>query len=460
MSNTLSFYLDGTVVQAVYASISNGSVIVRDAVTFPNDELGSYLDGCRDKTCIVTCNPSAFYQDIMYFPQSAAKLYYNLIRAELMKTHPDLGNFNFNYGIIGETTADGMVKNKLAVISYADESTADIISIFHSRKKVIDSLYTAPYTIFRLALSTCDANSGLARLFIATLPGEKLVVLSEKNELEFVRKIPSPETALLASDIQSINMTMDYCFQSLRVRVTEAVMLAAPGSCEPPASFSGPFKMALPSALAGLPDDMVRDYIAPISAVLHHADSKGKNSILPSEYVIFKQHRNILTAIIVFNVSLVLLLGWFVYLEQRTLTAQKAKIQSFRSKLVSGKEELAAYKKLDNEIKSHANYLTFLNQINNSQHLGTAFANLKPPLEKDYLLKAISLKTGEGSVDVHIEGIITTASGYQETQAIFERVVEQMKQIQGYSVSSSSIDIKQKNFIIEALYKGAGQQNK
>jgi len=460
MSSILSIYLDGTVVQILKAKIANSSITVKEALTFPHDELESYLLGCRHNNFIISCNPSSFYQDIIFLPKAAVKLYDNLIRAEMSKAHPDLAGFTFNYGVIGETTLDGVVQNKIAVLSYADEATAAFISLFYSNKKIIANLYATPYTIFRLAVSACESDSGQARIFITPLPGEKLILLCEKNELEFVRKIPSPETVLLPADVQNINMTMDYCFQSLRVRVAEAVMLNTPETSDDlPPPFNAPFRSLLPVELAGLPEQTVRNFMAPIATALHHVKDKGKNDILPSEYVSFKLHRNIFTSAILINIFISLLMGWLAFSEYNATTKHKEKIKSFRARLASASDEIAAYKKLDDEIKALESPMAFLNKLNTSQHPGTALASLKPPETKNYFFKGITLKNAEGVVNVHFEGAIT-ASGYKETQTVFEGVVEQLKKIPGYSVSSSIIDIKQKTFIIEALYKGARQQSK
>ena len=60
MSNVLSFYLDGTVVQAVRANVSGDYVTVREAQTFPHDELEGYLATCPEKACILGFNPPSF----------------------------------------------------------------------------------------------------------------------------------------------------------------------------------------------------------------------------------------------------------------------------------------------------------------------------------------------------------------------------------------------------------------
>ena len=460
MSSVLSFYLDGAVVQAVRTTIVDGNVTIKDARTFPHEELEDYLSGCREKTCIICCNPSAFYQDIVYLPQAAGKFYNNLVRAEVQKEHSDLTSFTLFHRVIGEATIDGALYNKIAAFSYADDAISDFIALFNRNGKTISHLYAAPYPIFRLAASACDAGSNQARIFIAALPGEKLILLSEKEEFEFIRKIPSPETALLPADIQNINMTIDYCFQTLRVRPMEAIMLnPAQGSEEHSSSLAVAFKSVCPLALARVPHQLAQEYLAPLAAALHRFESPGECDILPSDYVSFKQNKRILAAGTMVLMLLVLLLAGFVMTERMVISDLKSRIGALRAHLGSAGAEVAAYRKLDEEAKALDNPIAFLNKLNAAQNPEAALAALTLPKTTNYSFKGITLKKGDGLINVHLEGTIT-APGYKETQTAYEGLIEQVKKIPGYSLVSSAVDIKLKTFTMEARYSGTGHQGK
>lgn len=461
MSNVLSFYLDGTIVQAVRAHVSGSNVTVRDARTFPHEELEGFLAACPEKSCILCCNPPSFHQDIVYLPPAASKYYDSLVRAEVQKDHSDLTSFSLFYRTIGEATIDGALYSKIAAFSYTDELLSDYISVFNNNGKVISHLYAAAYPIFRLASSACPPDSDKARIIIAALPGEKLLLLSEKEEFEFIRKIPSAETALLSADIQNINMTIDYCFQTLRVRPVEAVMFNPSELPEEPSfPLAIPLKSICPLTLAGVPHDIVRDYIAPLAATLHHIESPEECDILPSDYVSFRQSKRILATGTMILTALVLLLAGLALAERMTLSDQKSRIGALRAHLSSSGAEITSFRKLDDETKTFDRQIAFLNKLNNSLiNPEAALAALTPPAKAAYSYKGITLKKGDGVITVHLEGTISS-TGFKDTQTIFEGLVEQLKKTPGYSVSSSSVDIKQKTFSMEARYSGAGQQGK
>lgn len=444
--------------QAVKADISDSGVTVNDAWTFYHEELDGYLSACRENTCVVCCNPALFHQDIVHLPPATVKFYDNLVRAEVMKSHPELTAFTLFYRTVGETTSDGVLYNKIAAFSYEDDSLSDFISLFSRRGKVISRLYAAPYPIFRLAASTCADDPARARIFIAPLSGEKLILLSENAELEFIRKIPSTDAALLPADSQNINMTVDYCFQSLRVRPSEAVIIDPhEQSAEPANHLTLPHRNALPPALAGLPHDTVRDYLAPLAAALHYAESPADGDILPSDYCVFTRNRRILAAATIVMIALILLLAGVILTERMALSDLKAGIAVLRTQLGKSGEEMAAFRKVDDETKALSRPIEYLNKISTALNPGTALASLTLTGSNDYSIKGISLQKGEGFIGVRIEGYIAS-SGYSETQTIYEGVVERVRKIPGYSVTSGSVDVKQKTFSIEARYSGAARQ--
>lgn len=460
MSNVLSFYLDGTVVQAVRAHVSDPGVTVRDARTFPHDELDGYLAACPEKSCILSCNPPAFYQDIVYLPPAAGKFYDTLVRAEVRKDHSDLTSFSLFHRTIGEAIIDGTQYNKIAAFSYSDELLSDYIAVFNRNGKVISHLYAAAYPIFRLATSACPPDSDQARIIVAALPGEKLVLLSEREEFEFIRKIPSSGTALTPADIQNINMTIDYCFQTLRVKPAEAVMFN-PGEEmeETPVPLAVPGKSVCPLAMATVPHDMLRDYIAPLTAALHSVESPDECDILPADYVSFKQNKRILATGAAILTGLVLLLAGALVAERMTSADQKTRIAAMRAQLGTAGAEVAAYRQLDTEVRALDTPIAFLNKLNSTLNPETALAGLAIPRNAAYSLKTVTLKKGDNAIAVHIDGTIL-ASGYQETQAVFEGFVESIKKAPGYTVASSTLDIKQKTFSVEARYNAGAHQGR
>lgn len=460
MSDVLSFYFDGALVQAVKVRTAGNSVTIKEAATFPFDELDDYLSACREKSCIVCGNPQLFYQDIVHLPPAAAKLYDKLVRSEVQNTHPDLTSFSIFHRTVGEATIDTRQFSKIAVFSYQDAFLADFIAAASRHGMAISHAFAAPCSIFRLALSTCSDDPDKPRIFIASLPGEKLILVSENNELEFIRKIPSHESALLPEDTNNINMTIDYCFQSLRIRPVEVVML---NQSELAVDFcplvSIPYRSSLPPQLDNQLHHIIQDYLAPIAAALNAVEAPRSGNILPSEYAAFSTQKRVLAAAAMLMFFLTLLLGGYLVKEGMAISGLKSKIGRIRTELSGSANELATFRKLDAEVNQLKEPLEFVSKHNVSLNPAAALAALKLPEPRSYTINGIIVQSGEKLLNVQIDGTIN-AAGYSDTQASFEKLVAQVAQLPGYTVASSSIDIKQRSFSIQARFNGGKQQGK
>ena len=461
MSNVFSFYFDGSIVQAVKASVSGGFLTVIDAHTFPQDELDAFLSACKEKEFIVCCNPLLFHQDVVHLPPAASRQHDKLARSEVMRIHPELDAFTTFHTTAGQATIDGKVYSKIAVFSYLDESLDDFMSLFSRNGKVISHIYAAPYSIFKLFASAYQDNTSQSRIFIAALPGEKLFLTGENNELVFIRKIPSSDAALMPADIQNINMTLDYCFQTLRVRPVEAVTLSQADDVDfaPLPQLSIPLTSTTPPALKNVPEHLLAEYIAPLAAALHATSFPRMGDILPADYVAFSRNRKILIAASAFMVALALPLAGYTVMQWMAVSDLKSAVRTVRSSLNSAKDEIAAYRKLDAEVQALSKPLEILNKQRTSPHPAAALAALVLPSSQEFSIKGISIRHVEGYLTVQIDGSID-ASGFSNVQATFEWVIEQVGKIPGYKVLSSALDIKQKSFKIQARYDGVAPKGK
>lgn len=461
MSDLLSFYLDDSTVQAVNLSVSGGVITaIQSATTFSHAEFDAYLETCRVKTCILCCNPTLFYQDTFNLPPAASRFYESLIRVEVQKSHPDLQNFTFFYRTIGDATIDGVLFNKVAVFSYTDETISGYISLFNRHGIAISNIYAAPYTIFNLAAASCLDGSEKPSLVIASLPSEKLILLSMNREPGFIRRIPSAGVELHAADIQNINMTIDYCFQSLRIRPAEALLLNLRQSlAEPPQQLGISLRLASLPQLAGLAPDLAENYIAPLSAALHHAVSPSMCDIAPDEYVSFTLGKKILSGSIIIMMLLSVLLSGLILTQRLAISDLKSSITVVRGEIARSAQELETYRKLDDEAKIFGRQIEELNRLNASLNPASALSSLSLFSTPDCKLRQLSTQKGDGFIGVHLEGDLDS-TGYGETQKKYEEALARLLKIPGYSITSSSVDINKKSFIIEARFGNSAVQSR
>ncbi|MDD2851523.1 MAG: hypothetical protein PHY09_06425 [Desulfuromonadaceae bacterium] len=460
MNRVLSFYYDGALVQAVTVRIVDGLALVEDARSFPFEELTGYLSICQEKSCVVCSNPQQFNQDIIHLPPAAAKHYEKLVRGEVLRLHPELTAFSFMYHIIGDSMIDTKPFNKIAVFSYADAFLADFMSELNTAEMATSAIYPAPYVIQKLALSTCSADPDQPCIVIASLQGEKFFLVSENGELEFVRKIPSLYDSLLPDDTNNINMTVDYCFQSLRLRPIEAVMLNQPKfSLDLSHLVSIPFRAALPPELTDLPAYIVQEYLAPVAAALHAVTSPRTGNILPSGYTRDAVHKKIFAGATLFMALLSLVAALLFVKEFMAVSRLKSSISGIKTELRDSAQELAAFRALEKDVGQFKQPLELINKHNASANPATALAALHLPVSEDYQIKSVSVQNGVGWTNIRIEGTLN-GSGYSNTQALYEKFVAQVAQLPGLTAVSGNVDVKLKSVNIQARYIDKGPKSK
>ena len=453
MSSVFSFYIAGSSVQAVAVSTSNGSFTTLETFSFPESELEQFLAGCRGKNFVVCCNPAVFHQHTLHLPPAAQNHYDALVRSELRKIHPEIGSFTTFHHIVGQATIDAKVYNKVATFSYTDDSLSGFLDAFSRQGKEVSHLYAAPFPIFRLGASAPPDEASAARLLIASLPGEKLLLLGENNQLQFIRRIPSPGAALLPEDLPQIRMTLDYCSQSLRVTATEAVLLNQPSTPgEPLPPLTVPLRRGTPELPARLADQL-GGYLAPLAAALHYFHSPGAGDILPAQYRSLSRSRKLLAKATGVLCALALLAAGYALVETLAIAELKPGIARIRGELSGAGEALASYQRLDREVTTMQQRLALVRSYHAAQGLASLTA-LKNP---EYSVKAIATQNLPEAMKVRIGGEIA-AAGFGETQAIFERIIKQVGALPGYAVTASRLDMKLKTFDIEARCTGAGRQ--
>jgi cell division protein FtsL len=255
-------------------------------------------------------------------------------------------------------------------------------------------------------------------------------------------------------------MTLDYCFQTIRVKPVEAVMLKQSEIMEEEYPLlSVPMKTSQSSLLEGVPHHILADYLAPLAAAMHYFKSPRVGDILPSDYVSFSRSKKMLSTAGMLMIALAIVLAGFALMQWMVISDLKSGIGTLRSNLSRSNEELANFRKLDDKLKSLSKPLEIIKNNSSALNPAEALASLTLPNTQEYYIKGISIQNGAGFLNVQIDGDIT-ASGFGAIQATFEWIVEQLGKIPGYSVSSSALDIKLKTFKIQARYNGVGKQGK
>lgn len=452
MNNVLSFYFDGTIVQVLNVSTSRGSVIIREATTFLQTELDAYLSTCHEKKCVISYNPASFTQTIFTLPPSAGRHTDKLVGVELKRHHHNADSFVFFQHTIGEITSDAKPFNKIAAFSYDNALLDDIIFIFTRHNIVVSRVFASSNSIFKLVSAARVKKSTDTCMFIASLPGNKLCLLSENNQLAFVRTINSTEATLQQEDIHNITMTVGYCLQSLRLKPLHILIVNFPSpDLELSQMLEIPLENQFSLSIPGVNTDISSNYLAPLATALHFMERSKIGDLRPASYLAFLRDKKAYTHGTTLMILVAIFMAVLAFSEQLVISDVSTQIGLLRRTLFSSGDEIKNYRTFNAEIAKRKQAIELLNRHNTSLNLATVLSSLQIKRSSDYTIKDITVKKNDDFATVHITGFIN-GGNYSATQAVFEILVENISKTAGYTVSSSSVDVKLKNFTIDVRY--------
>jgi hypothetical protein len=137
----------------------------------------------------------------------------------------------------------------------------------------------------------------------------------------------------------------------------------------------------------------------------------------------------------------------------------KSSITTLRGQLSRSKEEMDAFRKLDDEVKAFNKPLEIIRKNSPALQPAAALAAFKMPPAPEYSIKGVAVQSGAEFLPVQIDGDISV-SGFSNIQATFEWIVEQFGKIPGYTLTSSTLDIKLKTFKLQARFTGTPAKGK
>lgn len=451
MAQVTAIGLDGEVAKVVKATWKRGVLTVLNTFALSAAEFEEYLAKEKADDFIVVCNFRELYQHILLLPPVEPKLLDPLIRAEIKKKHPDLEDFSYHYRLIGETYHEGNPVKKVSCFVFRNDVLSSIIGRFTSRNKSIKYLYNSPDTLSRLVQSYEDTPNE-ALLCVADSATHKTIFILENKELYFVRHIPSSGIGFDEPDAQNITMTVDYCFQSLRIRPSRAILLNSNSVLE-----NSPLGVAL--AITGLPpppsvvapEGVVWEYAAPISALMNLGKPEQGN-LLPPSYRNYRRQRRLLSRGIALLIVLDLLGAGFVAAKSMSVFRIEESIRSLRGEIQAMDSIRAAYTSATSEFAAIAPQVTYINTVNASPDVQKALVALDCLRMQDVRVKSIALTREDDCLRLHITGGIMAPS-FARMQSAFERLLSSLGETKGVEIVTKALKPDDKTYSIEARYR-------
>lgn len=443
----VSFDADG--VRVVTGRRARTGFIVERSLLLANHELDHFLQHDRAQEYLVAVNPEDAQFETITIPPVEPKLEATLIRSEAARQHPELQPCSCGWRIIGDLPQEGRTVRKVACCLVPQHSIEPVLELFSRHGKTIRCIVAAPVILAKLVRATQPIDEPL--LCAHDAGSSKLLFLLEEGAVTFSRTISSQERGWDLFDRQNVAMTMDYCFQSLRVRPGHVLVLnpAQPFDESAPPPRLEPLQ--LPEALqAGLAPVIMQDYQVPF--LLASWPMPATANLLPQGYLSDRLQQTVLRRgsqlFALASLLLALLIGQQLYALGNLSTAI-ADLQRQEGRLTeihqAHRQAISQRDRLQPAIDAVSGLLAA------PDIPGTLVAlhGLRAPQTN---LTSLTAKRDKDTLTLQLSGEVTT-NGFAAAQERFEAFLAALQQVRGITLGAHRLDTKTQTFTIEAIRK-------
>lgn len=451
MADRIAVSFEDNIIKIVYASFGRGNLVIEKTLAIKDEEFGSFLKGEKKDEFTVVTDFTAPYQEILSLPDAKERYLKLLIEESIRKNSPELGKFSFIYAPVGEKILEGKKTGEYFVFAVSHDSLFRIMDRFTMHGKrvryLLPSVFALP-RIVRMPAGLADAPV----LCVAETGEKKILFLIRNKKLCFFRTAQSFGSGILDFDVQNINMTINYCNQTLKVPPAHLLLIGTAGS-----RFEASAKLALPAECIAYPSDIIGqreildEFLAPVSALIRDKDS-GRGDLLPAHYRNFYTQKSVLTyGTAAFLVLSLAGLGYALKNYSYVRSAGEA-VSSLRADIGGMMSVPEYFEGRSAELGKIMPSINFVNAVNSMPDFQSGLIAASRLRMKDVNLSSVALKAEGGVLALSIKGEISAAS-YDETQERYRGFIEAIKKIQGLVLSSERIDMNSRGFQAEARYK-------
>jgi hypothetical protein len=452
VSKFVSINFSLVAIRVVKGSLRRGVVKVDSATTMTEQEFDEFLSSDKCESYIVSANVKELFQEVIYLPTVDEKLLASLVRMEIGKLHSDLKNYSCYYEIIGDSLHEGRSLQQIVCFIYSNDDLAPLISRFTHHRKRIKYLCSTAYALSRLVAS-CPEATDEAMLCIEGSVGEKSLFLMENRKLYFVRNIQSNTAGIDKMDALNINMTIDFCLQSLRVKPQRVVVLGAEEQTQDDVpNIMLPLQRLAAPAMIDVAPHILWEYTVPIASLLCQTSIRH-GTILPQVYREQSRSMDILRFGAYMLAFCCILTGLGVAMKAYSIIGLHENITILRKSSVSNERIYMEYTRLYDELAGAVPMITAINKAAaQTKQLQSSLA-LRCLIVPGIRASTLTIKRKDDlTLAIEFKGDLQ-GTRYSEAQTAFESLIASIKATGSLEIVTSKMDPVTRTFTLELLYK-------
>ncbi|MDD2272711.1 MAG: hypothetical protein PHP95_10155 [Desulfuromonadaceae bacterium] len=411
---------------------------VQSAITISIGDFGNFLAADRSTDYQIIVDATEAQYDIITIPPVEPKLVTRIAQIEFRRLYPEYPPFTASYRPIDEVTQDGKTLRRVACCMVSKEYLDYILEPFIRHNKSVSLISTLPTALAQLVDTTPETHDR-PHLYAYDGNHQKCIFLLEKGCVTMVRFVPSAGAGWGEADILNVNMTLDYCFQTLRVKPAKTIALNG-------APLQPPLTPLTPKCNVAASDDLHQEYL-PHLAVMTSA-GMSKEDLRPQNYITALKYQNLLRgAVWVFSIGALAasLLGIFFLF---SILSLQSEIDSSRQREHAIPALLSSYNALQQERNLVEPNITTMNRLQSGQTLPELLAVIPELSQKSVRVNSLKTDKTGGAITLILSGTITENT-FAAAQSRFEEILQSLSKLQGFTISSQQFEQLSKTFTIE-----------
>lgn len=440
MGKAIGVSFENDIIKVVHASLKGENLFIERAEIFPYDQFDSYLRKERAKEFIVTYNFSEYYHDMVSVPSVSPKHLEKIVDSTIRRSI-GIKNLSFIYTPLRGRIVENKKVMDVSYFAVKNEEIQNVVRRFTDNGKMVKALYPQVFSVAPLFKSIDEPVVGV----IGT-KAEKKAFLVKKGLIYFLRTFESATIDISDLDIHDINMTVNYCLQTIRI-TPSSIMLG--GNLPVPHGLS----VATPVPLVSLnkPDyihstkETFNEFIMPISSFYAH---KASNILSKEVKNIYAVRKYMQYASMVFVILSLFCLNAY---DLRNIEMIRGVLKTAESSNIDVEKVFSVYRARKSELNQYMPMVNFLNEP--TADIPKLLIALTKINTNNLKIDSIVAVAGKDTFSVTIDGEIN-AGTYASIYTSFHDLIDSINKFEYLKIADKTINVDQRRFSIKVDYRG------
>ncbi|MCP4624788.1 MAG: hypothetical protein GY850_14850 [bacterium] len=434
------------------------ALIIEETHSLTHDQFDAFLEHEKSREFCVVVNFADSFTGTLHVPPAKDRFLATMIEAEIRKSFK-LEQFEYIYTDLGEKQINKKRKKEIFVYAVDHKHIMAILERFMRHGKSIKALYPDLFAVAQIA------GSGSSNVLGVMEAGTtKNLFLMNNGRISFIRVVQAFDRGLTDIDVQNINMTINYCRQTLKMSVERATVLGSLCSAyTSEVAVPVPMQSFVNTDLCTPVQDRAPGpgFIAPLSAL--RANRGALINMLPKKIRSVFIAEKMLRYATAFFLAAMLIIFFQAGIITNQIIDQRKNIITLRANLPDIFTVMDQYYQQNETFEPYRPFLASYRASAALPDISALITRLATLQTDGISLDRIAIiaagddmfyddESGESKPVITLEGI-AAAGGYAQMQNNFQAFTESIRTEQQFEIAEKFLDLKTRQLKVQVIFK-------